>query len=95
MADGGQLHVLDSETVGGIDALQVINEWAEPEEWQEARPAIQVGDDVAASIDPEEQVIHAVDLVEVEIIESSDFDLVPNAFTAVEGKPAAGVTDEY
>lgn len=95
MAEGDQLRVLDLETGEGTDALQVIDGWAEPEEWQEPRPAIQVVEDVAAIIGPQEQVIHAVDLVEVEIIESADRDLVHNELTAVEGKPAAGVAEEH
>ena len=90
LAEDGYLHVLDPETGEEIDALQVMDEWTEPEEWQEPRPAIQVVDEIAYITDPAEQVIHAVDLGEMEIIESADLDFVPNELSAVDGQGAAG-----
>lgn len=95
LAEDGQLHVLDPETGEETDALQVIDEWTEPEEWQEPRPAIQVVDDIAYITDPEEQVIHAVDLTELEVIETAELDFVPNELTAVDGEPADGVAEEH
>lgn len=95
LAEDGQLHVLDPETGEETDALQVVDEWTEPEEWQEPRPAIQVVDDIAYITDPGEQVIHAIDLVEMEIIETADLDFVPNEITAVDGQSAEGVSEEH
>lgn len=95
LAEDGQLHVLDPETGEETDALQVIDEWTEPEAWQEPRPAIQVVDDIAYITDPEEQVIHAVDLTELEIIETAELEFVPNELTAVDGEPADGATEEH
>lgn len=90
LAEDGYLHVLDPETGEETDGLQVMDEWTEPEEWQEPRPAIQVVDEIAYITDPAEQVIHAVDLGEMEIIESADLDFVPNELSAVDGQGAAG-----
>lgn len=92
LAEDGQLHVLDPVNGDEIGALQVMDEWSEPEEWQEPRPAIQVVDDIAYITDPKEQVIYAVDLTELEIIESADLNFVPNELAAVEGQPARGIS---
>lgn len=95
LAEDGQLHVLDPETGEETDPLQVIDEWTEPEEWQEPRPAIQVVDDIAYITEPEGQVIHAVDLTEMESIETAELDFVPNELTAVDGQPAEGLSEEH
>lgn len=95
LAEDGQLHVLDPETGEQISTLQVIEEWTEPEEWQEPRPAIHVVGDIAYVTEPEEQAIHMVDLVSMEIINSAELDFVPNELTAVDGRPVEGVSDGY
>lgn len=88
LAEDGQLHVLDPDSGEEVDALQVVEEWTEPEEWQEPRPAIQVVDDIAYITDPDEQAVHAVDLIEMEIINSAELDFVPNELATVDGRPA-------
>lgn len=93
LAEDGSLHVLDAESGEEIESLEVMEEWTEPEEWQDPRPAIQVVDDIAYITDPAEQSIHAVDLVELEVIDSADLDFVPNELTAVDGRPAEEVAD--
>lgn len=95
LAEDGQLHVLDPETGEQISTLQVIEEWTEPEEWQEPRPAIHIVDDIAYVTEPVEQAIHMVDLIEMEIINSAELDFVPNELTAVDGRPVEGAYDEY
>ena len=95
LAEDGLIHVLDPETGKQLEAIQVLEEWTEPEEWQEPRPAIQVVDDIAYITDPAEQAIHMVDLVNMEILDSADLDFVPNELTAVDGKPVAEHSHEH
>ncbi|MDZ5077597.1 hypothetical protein [Nesterenkonia sp. HG001] len=95
MAEDGQLHVIDEETGEHIDQLQVMDEWTEPEEWQQPRPAIRVVDDIAYITEPDAQAIHMVDLTELEIINEAEFDFTPNEIAAVDGRPVEGVSDDF
>lgn len=95
MAEDGHLHVLDSGTGEQITSIEVMQQWTEPDQWQEPRPAIQVVNDIAYITDPAEQQIHMVDLVELEVINSADLDVVPNELTAVDGQPVTGVSDGH
>ncbi|MGQ7786896.1 hypothetical protein [Nesterenkonia sp. K-15-9-6] len=95
MAEDGQLHVLDEETGEPIDHLQIMDEWTEPEEWQEPRPAIRVVDDIAYITEPDTQTIHMVDLNELEIIHEAELDFAPNEIAAVDGRPVQGVSDDF
>lgn len=95
MAEDGQLHVLDPESGEQIEAIEVMDEWTEPEEWQQPRPAIQVVDDIAYITEPAEQKVHMVDLVEREVIHSADLGFVPNELTAVDGRSAGGASEEH
>ena len=95
LTEDGQLHVIDPETGEHTDHLDVVEEWTEPEEWQEPRPAIRVVDDVAYITEPETQEIHMVDLTELEVIQSAELDFVPNEIEPVDGRPVEGVSDDY
>ncbi|GAA1822889.1 hypothetical protein [Nesterenkonia flava] len=94
LAEDGQLHVIDPETGEHIEHVQVLDEWTEPEEWQEPRPAIRLVDDIAYITDPENQQIHMVDLTSFEVINSGDLDFIPNEIAAADGRPAEGVPEE-
>lgn len=95
LTEDGQLHVIDPETGEHTDHLDVIEEWTEPEEWQEPRPALRVMDDIAYITEPETQEIHMVDLTELEVINSAELDFVPNEIEGVDGRPVEGVSDDY
>ena len=95
LTEDGQLHVIDPETGEHTDHLDVIEEWTEPEEWQEPRPAIRVVDDVAYITEPETQEIHMIDLTELEVINSAELDFVPHEIEPVDGRPMEAVSDDY
>lgn len=95
IAEDGQLHVMDEETGEHIDHLPIMDEWTEPEEWQEPRPAIRVVDDIAYITEPDAQTIHMVDLNELEIIHEAELDFTPNEIAAVDGRPVEGVSDDF
>lgn len=95
LTEDGQLHIIDEETGEHLDHLQILDEWTEPEEWQEPRPAIRTSGDLVYVTDPDAQQIHIVDLTEGEVIVTGDLDFVPNEIVVVEGRPVEGVSDEY
>jgi len=90
LAEDGQLHVIDPETGEVTDQLEIMEEWTEPEEWQEPRPSIRVIDDIAYITEPDAQAMHMVDLTSMEIINSAELDFVPNEIAAVDGRAAEG-----
>lgn len=93
LAEDGQLHVIDPETGEHTDQLQVMEEWTEPEEWQEPRPAIRVVDDIAYITEPDAQTVHMVDLGSMEIINSAELDFTPNEIAAVDGRAVEGAQE--
>lgn len=93
LAEDGQLHVIDAETGERIDQVQIMDEWTEPDEWQQPRPAIRVIGDIAYITEPEAQTIHMVDLTSLEIIHSAELDFVPNEIAAADGRPAHGAQE--
>ena len=95
LTEDGQLHVIDPETGEHTDHLDVVEEWTEPEEWQEPRPAIRVIDDIAYVTEPDSQQIHMVDLTELEVINSTELDFVPNELEGADGRPVEGVSEDY
>ncbi|WP_106122463.1 hypothetical protein [Nesterenkonia sandarakina] len=94
LAEDGVLHVVDPETGEHTDELEIMEEWTEPEEWQEPRPAIRVVDDIAYITEPDAQTLHMVDLGSLEIINSAELDFTPNEIAAVDGRTAEGA-DEH
>ncbi|TDS87517.1 hypothetical protein [Nesterenkonia aurantiaca] len=93
LAEDGQLHVIDPETGEHTDHLEIMEEWTEPEEWQEPRPAIRVVDDIAYITEPDAQTLHMVDLGSMEIINSAELDFTPNEIAAVDGRTAEGAAE--
>lgn len=94
LAEDGQLHMLDPESGDPIDTLQVVDEWTEPDEWQQPRPTIQVIGTIAYITDPAEQTIIMVDLNEMEVINTTELDFTPNELAAVDGG-LAGQAEEH
>lgn len=95
LTEDGRLHIIDAETGEHLDHIEVLDAWAEPEEWQDPRPAIQVIGDLVYVTDPDSQQIHLVDLTEGEIIASEDLDFEPNEIVALDGRPVEGVSEDF
>ncbi|MCH8569863.1 hypothetical protein LSI54_00585 [Nesterenkonia sp. AY15] len=93
LAEDGQLHVINAETGEHTDHLEIMEEWTEPEEWQEPSPAIRVVGDIAYITEPDAQALHMVDLGSMEIINSAELDFTPNEIAAVDGRPAEGAAE--
>ncbi|WP_211090443.1 PQQ-like beta-propeller repeat protein [Nesterenkonia sedimenti] len=95
LTEDGQLHIIDPETGEHLEHIDVLDEWTEPEEWQEPRPAIRVNGDLVYVTDPDNQEIHLLDLTEGEVITTAEVDFVPNEIIVIDGRPVEGVSDEY
>lgn len=81
----GKLHVIDPETGEKTDSWDVIDEWEEPVEWQEARPTLFVQGDRAYVSEPSSNELHVVDLSNGEILTSAELPETPNELTGVTG----------
>ncbi|AEK36023.1 zinc metallochaperone AztD [Corynebacterium variabile] len=81
----GKLHVLDPESGEETAAWDVIDEWEEPIEWQDARPTLFVQDDRAYVSDPDTKELHVVDLKSGKVLTSAELPEAPNELTGVTG----------
>ncbi|MDT0344001.1 zinc metallochaperone AztD [Streptomyces litchfieldiae] len=80
----GQIHVIDPESAEVVDTIPVIEEeWREPLEWQQPRPAIFVRDHTAYVTDPAAKELHAVDLESGEVVNTVSLPEVPNELSGV------------
>lgn len=81
----GALHVIDPASGEETDAIEVVDEWREPTEWQDARPTVfTLGDSVYVS-EPEKKSLHVVDLTSGEVTETVALPHAPNELTGVSG----------
>ncbi|ELZ16157.1 hypothetical protein C477_16725 [Haloterrigena salina JCM 13891] len=94
LTEDGQLHIIDQETGEDLEHIDVIDEWTEPEEWQEPRPAIRANEDFLYVTDPNSQEIHLVDLNEGDVITTGEFDFDPNEIVVIDGRPVEGVSSD-
>lgn len=81
----GKLHVLDPASGEETAAWDVIDEWEEPVEWQDARPTLFVQGDRAYVSEPESKELHVVDLNTGKILTSAELPEEPNELTGVTG----------
>lgn len=81
----GKLHVLDPASGEETAAWDVIDEWEEPIEWQDARPTLFVQGDRAYVSDPDTKELHVVDLSNGEVLASAELPEAPNELTGVTG----------
>ncbi|MGO3099476.1 zinc metallochaperone AztD [Corynebacterium variabile] len=81
----GKLHVLDPESGEETAAWDVIDEWEEPIEWQDARPTLFVQGDRAYVSDPDTKELHVVDLKSGKVLTSAELPEDPNELTGVTG----------
>lgn len=81
----GAIHVIDPIAGTVTKKVAVIGEWAEPEDWQEARPALFVEDSTAYVSDPANKKLFAVDLAAGTVSAETTVDFTPNELTGVTG----------
>ena len=75
--------MIDPATGEITDSWDVIGEWSEPLDWQEARPAIFVrGHDVYVT-DPATNSVHRLDGHTGEVLASVELDAAPNEIAGV------------
>ncbi|QUX27532.1 hypothetical protein KGD83_19745 [Nocardiopsis akebiae] len=74
----GSLHVIDPEAGEVVDSIEVMDEWREPLEWQQPRPALFVRGATAYVSDPATKQVHALDLESGEVTASVTLDAEPN-----------------
>lgn len=81
----GAIHVIDPIAGAVTNKIPVIGEWAEPEDWQEARPALFVENSTAYVTDPSTKKLYAVDLESGTVSQETTLDQAPNELTGVSG----------
>lgn len=81
----GKLHVLDPASGEETAAWEVIDEWEEPIEWQDARPTLFVQGDRAYVSDPDTKELHVVDLNSGKVLTTAELPEEPNELTGVTG----------
>lgn len=93
----GDLQVIDPQSAEITTSIPVLDEWEEPLDWQEPRPAVLTLDGSVYVTDPAHDAIHAVDLVDGEVWASGELGVTPNEITGVLGEPEAdhGHADEH
>lgn len=79
----GAIHVVDPESAEVVETFPVIEEWEEPLDWQEPRPAIFVDDHTAYVTEPSERKLYAVDTHSGETIAETELPESPDEITGV------------
>ncbi|MGJ9412553.1 hypothetical protein ACHAAC_07560 [Aeromicrobium sp. CF4.19] len=78
----GALHVIDEESGEKVDAIDVLDDWKEPVDWQRPRPALEVVGDLAYVTDPAGSAIHVVDLALGQVTETVELPHAPDEIVA-------------
>ncbi len=73
----GAIHVIDPAAGTVTATIPVLEEWTEPLDWQQARPALRVDGHRAYVTDPAASTIHLVDLDAGELVESVKLPAAP------------------
>ncbi|MFF2387486.1 zinc metallochaperone AztD [Agromyces sp. NPDC058104] len=81
----GAVHVIDPVSGAVTARIPVIDEWSEPLDWQQPRPALEVRGHVAYVTDPSDSSVRALDLESGEIMASVVLDHVPSELATVGG----------
>jgi outer membrane protein assembly factor BamB len=89
----GRIHVIDPETAKVTKSIPVIDEWEEPVEWQQPRPAIFMLDGSAYVTDPANKSISAVDIETGEVWNTVELDVEPNEINGISGNVEEGSTE--
>ncbi|PKH38951.1 hypothetical protein SAMN05192575_103371 [Nocardioides alpinus] len=81
----GALHVVDPESGELTGAIEVVEAWREPLDWQQPRPALQVVEGTAYVTDPRHDRVHVVDLERGRVIDTLDLPHTPDEIVANAG----------
>ncbi|GGW99257.1 hypothetical protein GCM10010297_21510 [Streptomyces malachitofuscus] len=79
----GTLHVIDPETGGTEKRIPVVDEWQEPLDWQQPRPALFVRGHTAYVSEPGKRQLHAVDIESGDKLASVTLPKSPNELSGV------------
>ncbi|TLF73098.1 hypothetical protein FE391_15635, partial [Nonomuraea sp. KC401] len=74
----GRVHVIDPAEAKVVRSIEVIDEWKEPIDWQQPRPAIFVRDRNVYVSDPATRKVHAIDLESGKVVRSTTLPRSPN-----------------
>lgn len=85
----GDLQVIDPESAEITASIPVVDEWEEPEVWQEPRPAVYTLDGSVYVTDPANHAVHAVDIVDGSVWATGELDVAPNEISGALGEPPA------
>lgn len=81
----GRLTVVDAASGTVVTRIPVVGPWTEPDDWQEARPAVRVFGKLAYVTEPAKKRIHVVDLTTNQLTASGDVGFVPNEISGNRG----------
>ncbi|MFD1814712.1 zinc metallochaperone AztD [Rhodococcus gannanensis] len=81
----GKLHVVDPATGAIENSWQVVGEWQEPMDWQEARPALFVRDHDVYVTDPATRKVFKLNADSGEVEAEVTLDNAPNEISGVSG----------
>ncbi len=96
LTESGALHIIDPESREITISIEgVVEEWVEPEAWQEPRPTLAVADEIAYVTEPATQQIHAVDIVGGDVLATYELDMVPNEIVVVTGFASEGSSEGH
>lgn len=93
LGEDGDLQIIDPDSGDTTERIEVLEDWTEPEEWQEPRPAVVVSGDIAYVTDPARQQLHMVDLSSHDVIHSAELDHEPNEIVVTSGRAAPGAPE--
>ena len=81
----GKLHVFDQVTGEPIRAIDIMEPWTEPDDWQQPGPAVFTREDAVYVSDPATQQLHLVDLAAGTVAESVTLEQTPNELSGAVG----------
>jgi len=81
----GELNILDPETGEMLHEVPVVEEWSEPEQWQQPGPMMAVADGTAFVVDPAAQTLSMVDVASGEIYRELELPVVPHEIQVTTG----------
>ncbi|BBZ04499.1 hypothetical protein MCHIJ_39360 [Mycolicibacterium chitae] len=81
----GNLHVFDPVTGAPTKAVQVTEQWTEPDDWQRPRPTLFTREGAVYVSDPATKQIHLVDLAAGTVAESVTLEQTPNELSGTVG----------
>lgn len=81
----GKLYVFDQVTGDQIQAIDIMEPWTEPDDWQAGGPAVFTREDAVYVSDPATRQIHLVDLQSGTVSASTTLEQAPNELSGAVG----------